>query len=184
MKYGEDDQLFIFIAGHGAFNDDFREGYIIAKNSLKDDPEVSTYLSHSQLRNIVDQIPCRHIFLVIDACFGGTFDEKIARRGGPSSPSPYEDATNREFIYRKMQFVTRRFLTSGGKEYVPDGRPGQNSPFVRRLLEALRSYGGGSGMLTTTTILSYVERVTPEPRYGEWGENQPGSDFIFVAKPK
>ncbi len=184
MKYGEDDQLFIFIAGHGAFNDDFREGYIIAKNSLKDDLEVSTYLSHSQLRNIIDQIPCRHIFLVIDACFGGTFDEKIARRGGPASPSPYEDATNREFIYRKMQFVTRRFLTSGGKEYVPDGRPGQNSPFVRRLLEALRSYGGGSGMLTITSILSYVERVTPEPRFGEWGENQPGSDFIFVAKPK
>ena len=83
MKYGEDDQLFIFIAGHGDFSDDFREGYIIAKNSLKDDPEVSTYLSHSQLRNIIDQIPCRHIFLVMDACFGGTFDEKIARRGGP-----------------------------------------------------------------------------------------------------
>jgi hypothetical protein len=39
-------------------------------------------------------------------------------------------------------------------------------------------------MLTTTSILSYVERVTPEPRFGEWGENQPGSDFIFVAKPK
>jgi len=183
MKYGEDDQLFIFFAGHGAFNDDFREGYLIARNSLKDDPEVSTYLSHSQLRNIIDQIPCRHIFLVIDACFGGTFDEKIARRGGPG-PSPYEEATNREFIYRKMQFVTRRFLTSGGKEYVPDGRPGQNSPFVRRLLEALRSYGGSSGMLTITSIVSYVERVTPEPRYGEWGENQPGSDFIFVAKPK
>ena len=181
MKYGEDDQLFIFVAGHGAFNDDFREGYIIAKNSLKDDPDASTYLSHSQLRNIIDQIPCRHIFLVIDACFGGTFDEKIARRGGPS---PYEDATNREFIYRKMQFVTRRFLTSGGKEYVPDGQPGHNSPFVRRFLEALRSYGGSSGMLTTTSILSYVERVTPEPRFGEWGENQPGSDFIFVAKPK
>ena len=183
MKYGEDDQLFIFIAGHGTFNDDFREGYIVAKNSLKEDLEASTYLSHSQLRNIIDQIPCRHIFLVIDACFSGTFDEKIAR-GGPNSPNPYEEATNREFIYRKMQFVTRRFLTSGGKEYVPDGRPGQNSPFVRRLLEALRSYGGSSGMLTTTSILSYVERVIPEPRFGEWGENQPGSDFVFVAKPK
>ena len=181
MKYSEDDQLFIFIAGHGTFNDDFREGYIVTKNSLKDDPEVSSYLSHSQLRNIIDQIPCRHIFLVIDACYGGTFDEKIARRGGPN---PYEDATNREFIYRKMQFKTRRFLTSGGKEYVPDGLPGHNSPFARRILEALRNYGGSSGILTINGIRAYVERAIPEPHDGEWGENEPGSDFIFVARPK
>jgi hypothetical protein len=178
MKYGEDDQLFIFIAGHGDFSDDFREGYIVARNSLKVDPEVSTYISHSQLRNIIDQIPCRHIFLVIDACFGGTFDESIVR-----GKNPYADATNREFIYRKMQFVTRRFLTSGGKDYVPDGEPGHNSPFVHRFLEALRSYGDNDGILTITRILSYVERVTPEPRYGGWGQNQPGSDFVFVAKP-
>jgi tetratricopeptide (TPR) repeat protein/uncharacterized caspase-like protein len=182
MKYGEDDQLFIFIAGHGTFNDDFREGYIVAKNSLKDDTEASSYLSHSQLRNIIDQIPCRHIFLVIDACYGGTFDEKIARRG--DRPNPYENATNREFIYRKMQFITRRFMTSGGKEYVPDGKPGHNSPFVRSLLEALRNYGGTSGILTINGIRSYIERTIPEPHDGEWGENQPGSDFLFVAKPK
>jgi len=179
MKYGDDDQLFIFVAGHGDFSDDFREGYLIAKNSLKPDPEASSYLAHSQLRNIIDQIPCRHIFLVIDACFGGTFDERL--RGDTNNP--YADATNREFIYRKMQFVTRRFLTSGGKDYVPDGVPGHNSPFVRRFLEALRSYGGSDGILTITRILSYVERASPEPRYGEWGGNQPGSDFIFVAKP-
>jgi tetratricopeptide (TPR) repeat protein len=183
IKYGEDDQLFIFIAGHGTFVDDFREGYLVARNSLKDDPDASTYLSHSQLRNIIDQIPCKHIFLVIDACFGGTFDEKIARRGGPEEDS-YGEVTNREFVYRKMQFETRQFLTSGGKEYVSDGRPGQHSPFARKFLEALRSYGGSSGILTITRILSYVERVTPEPRRGEFGGNEPGSDFIFVAKPK
>jgi hypothetical protein len=183
VKYGDDDQLFIFIAGHGTYVDDFREGYIVAKNSLKDDPDASTYLSHSQLRNIIDQIPCKHIFLVIDACFGGTFDEKIARRGGPEEDG-YAEVTNREFIYRKMQFETRQFLTSGGKEYVSDGRAGQHSPFARKFLEALRSYGGSSGILTITRILSYVERVTPEPRRGEWGGNEPGSDFIFVARQK
>ncbi|MGH9928936.1 MAG: caspase family protein, partial [Pyrinomonadaceae bacterium] len=183
LKYADDDQLFIFIAGHGTFVDDFREGYLVARNSMKDDPDASTYLSHSQLRNIVDQIPCKHIFLVIDACFGGTFDEAIARRGGPEEHG-YADVGNREFVYRKMQFQTRQFLTSGGKEYVPDGRPGQHSPFARKLLEALRSYGGSGGILTITSILSYVERVTPEPRRGEWGGNEPGSDFIFVAKPK
>jgi hypothetical protein len=49
-------------------------------------------------------------------------------------------------------------------------------------LEALRGYGGKQGILTITGILSYVERVTPEPRQGEWGANEPGSDFVFIAK--
>jgi uncharacterized caspase-like protein len=179
-KFADDDQLFIFFAGHGTFVDDFREGYLISKNSLKNDPDASTYLSHSQLRNVIDQIPCRHIFLVIDACFGGTFDEKIARRG--DGEKDYAEATNLEFIDRKMRFQTRQFLTSGGKEYVPDGRPGQHSPFARRFLEALRSYGGNDGILTIARILSYIERVTPEPRRGEWGGNEPGSDFLFITK--
>ena len=179
-KYSDDDQLFIFFAGHGAFIDEFKEGYIIAKDSKEKDDLGETYIAHSQLRRVIDFIPCKHIFLVLDVCFSGTIDEFIARRRGGNE---YEDTTNYEFIERKMQFQTRQFLTSGGKEYVPDGRPGQHSPFVRKLLEALRTYGGKYGILTISGIASYVERVTPEPRRGEWGENEPGSDFIFVAKP-
>ena len=42
-----------------------------------------TYISHERLRRIIDSIPCRHIFLVMDVCFGGTFDPFIA-----DAPSP------------------------------------------------------------------------------------------------
>ncbi|MCU1267884.1 MAG: peptidase caspase catalytic subunit p20 [Acidobacteria bacterium] len=177
--YADDDQLFIFFAGHGSFSEEFKEGYIIAKDSQAQDLMGDTYLSHSILRKVIDYIPCKHIFLVLDACFSGTFDEKIARRGGDPE---YDDVTNPEFIERKMKFETRRFITSGDKVYVPDGRPGQHSPFARKLLEALRGYGGKQGILTITGVLSYVERVTPEPRQGEWGANEPGSDFVFIAK--
>lgn len=179
-KYSDDDQLFIFFAGHGAFSDEFKEGYIIARDSNVKDDLGESYLAHSQLRRIIDFIPCKHIFLVLDVCFSGTIDEFIARRRGNDE---YEETTNYEFIGRKMQFQTRQFLSSGGKEYVPDGRPGQHSPFARKLLEALRSYGGKYGVLTISGIVSHLERVTPEPRRGEWGGNEPGSDFIFTAKP-
>ena len=53
-----------------------------------------------------------------------------------------------EYINRKLKLKTRKFLTSGGKEYVSDGRPGQHSPFVRKLLEAIRSYGGDDSVLS------------------------------------
>jgi len=179
-KYTEDDQLFIFFSGHGAFSEEFKEGYVIAGDSSEKDELGETYIPHSLLRRLVDLIPCNHILLVLDVCFSGTIDEFIARRRGNDE---YEDTTNYEFIKRKMQFKTRQFLTSGGKEYVPDGRPGQHSPFARKLLEALRSYGGRYGILTISGVVSYLERVTPEPRRGEWGANEPGSDFVFVARP-
>jgi hypothetical protein len=179
-RYGENDQLFIFFAGHGQFDEVLGDGYLVAKDSKFNDEIKTSYVSHSNLRTIVNNIPCKHIFLVVDACFGGTFDPLIA--ANLRGEDEYTEVTRTEFIQRKMRFRTRRFLTSGGKEYVPDGRPGQHSPFVRRLLEAFRSYGGKDGILTINEILQYVEKVKPEPRAGEFGTNEPGSDFIFVAR--
>jgi hypothetical protein len=65
---------------------------------------------------------------------------------------------------------------------VPDGNPGSHSPFVRKFLEALRSYGGEDNILTLGEVKSHLERINPEPRYGEFGSNDPGSDFLFVVQ--
>jgi hypothetical protein len=46
----------------------------------------------------------------------------------------------------------------------------------------LRYYGGEDGVLTTSEILQFVEKVNPQPRFGEFGDNEPGSDFILVVK--
>jgi hypothetical protein len=37
-------------------------------------------------------------------------------------------------------------------------------------------------VLTTAEILQFVEKVNPQPRFGEFGDNEPGSDFILVVK--
>lgn len=179
-KYEENDQLLIYFAGHGQFDEVLGDGYLVAKDSKLQDDIKTSYISHSNLRTMVNNIPSRHIFLVVDACFGGTFDPLIAAnfRG----EDEYKEVTKTEFIERKLKFKTRRYLTSGGKEYVPDGRPGQHSPFTRRFLEALRSYGGRDGILTMNEILGFVEKVKPEPRAGEFGGNEPGSDFVFIAR--
>jgi len=177
-QFYDQDQIFIFIAGHGEYDEVFQEGYLVASDSKKNDEVKQTYLSHSNLRTLVNNIPCKHIMLVLDACFGGTFDPVVASRGGAKS----DNADRNLFIMRKLNYKTRLYLTSGGKEYVPDGRPGQHSPFTRNFLEGLRSYGGGDRILTVNEVYSYIEKVTPEPRHGEFGNNEPGSDFLFIAK--
>lgn len=180
-SYMEDDQLFIFFAGHGQFDEIFKTGYLVGKDSKVNDPSKTSYLPHSILRDVVDNIPSKHIFLALDACFGGTFDRKIAQAGSRGEDM-YAEISQAEFIERKLRFKTRKYLTSGGKEYVPDGRPGAHSPFARKLLEALRSYGGADKILTLSEIANYVGRINPEPRFDEFGNNEPGSDFIFVAR--
>jgi len=177
--YSDQDQLFIFIAGHGEFDDVFNEGYLVSKNSEQGDEVKRTYISHSNLRTLTNNIKCKHVFLVMDVCFGGTFDPKIAHRG---SEKPTGEFNKNQYILRKMKHKTRQYLTSGGKEYVPDGRPGKHSPFARKFLEALRSGGGEDGVLTISETMTYVERVNPEPRHGEFGENEPGSKFLFIKK--
>ena len=94
----------------------------------------------------------------------------------------YADISDEEYLARKSRFRTRYYLTSGGKEYVPDGRPGQHSPFARKFIEALRNYGGKDNILTVNEILQFIEKVDPQPCFGEFGNNEPGSDFMLIAR--
>ncbi len=180
LEYGKNDNLLIFFAGHGIYDEVFKEGYVISRDSKSDDVAKTSYLSHSNLRTMINNIPCSHILLVMDVCFGGTFDPIIASKG--RAADMYTEVTNEEFIERKKKYKTRLYLTSGGKEYVPDGRPGHHSPFARKFLEALRNYGGNDGILTVNEIIQYIEKVEPQPRFGEFGDNEPGSDFILLTK--
>jgi hypothetical protein len=179
-KYKPLDQLFVFFAGHGTFDQTFGEGFVVTKESQINDVGKTTYLSHNRLRSIVNNISCDHIFLAMDVCFGGTFDAALASSRGEEEL--YKEQNVAEFVTRKLTFKTRRFLTSGGKTYVSDGVPGQHSPFAKNFLEALRSHGGRDGVLTLPELYSYVERLKVQPRFGEFGDNAPGSDFLFVVK--
>ena len=180
-KYKPLDQLFIFFAGHGTYDQTFGEGFVVTRESQVNDLGKTSYLSHNRLRSIVNNIPCDHIFLAMDVCFGGTFDAALASsRGGDEEV--YREQGKAEFITRKLSYKTRRYLTSGGKTYVSDGVPGRHSPFAKNFIEALRSRGGRDGILTLPELFTFVERLKIQPRFGEFGDNAPGSDFIFIVK--
>jgi hypothetical protein len=180
-KYQPLDQLFIFFAGHGTYDQTFGEGFVVTKESLLNDEAKTTYLSHNRLRSIVNNIPAEHIFLAMDVCFGGTFDQALASSRGVDD-EVYKEQSQSEFITRKLTYKTRKFLTSGGKTYVSDGIPGKHSPFAKNFIDALRSRGGKDGILTLPEMFTYVEKLKIQPRFGEFGDNAPGSDFIFVVK--
>jgi WD40 repeat protein/TolB-like protein len=182
-EYQPGDQLFIFIAGHGDFDEYAKEGFLVAKDSKlpSADTTRSSLIPHSRLRNYIDNIPVNHVLLIMDVCFGGTFDRKIAdsssARGGM-----YEDQPIDKLFVERAQYTTRTFLTSGGKVYVPDGEPGHNSPFVHSLLAELRNPSKDRGYLTFADLQSAIESTKPAPVWGTWGRNDPGSDFFLISR--
>ena len=179
-KYSSLDQLFIFFAGHGFYDDTFKEGFVVTRESLPDDPGRSSYLRHSTLRSTINNNPCEHIFLVMDVCFGGSFDEGLASRA--LEDGVYQSASQSEIIMRKLQFKTRKYLTSGGKEYVSDGIAGRHSPFAKQFIDALEKGMGGEGILTVSQIMTFVEKLKTAPQFGKFGSDQQGSEFVFVVK--
>jgi hypothetical protein len=178
-KFKPQDQLMVFFAGHGFFDETFGEGYVVAKNSLESDKAKTTYISHNRLRSVINNIGCEHIFLAMDVCFGGTFDPILAKSRGLDV---YEETSVSEFLVRKLSEKTRKYLTSGGKEYVSDGVAGHHSPFALKFLQALKESGGADRILTLQELKGYVEKLKPEPRFGGFGDDKSASDFVFVAK--
>lgn len=175
-EYTPEDQLLIFFAGHGDFDTVPNMGYLVSQDTKKpeDDPYRMSYFSHSYFRDFIDRMSCEHIFLVMDTCYSGTFDERLAMRGEAAGVS---NSLSQADIERMMKYTTRWYLTSGAKEKVPD-----DSLFARALLDALRSKGGRDNILTIKEILTYFENLSnPKPCFGEFGRNAPGSDFLFIA---
>lgn len=178
-EYGEHDQLVVFIAGHGYYDEKMKMGHLVARDSrpLAEDRFLQSYLSHGLLAQYLDAIPSRHTLLVMDACFGGAFADDVA---AGSRSEEYADAELATLIERKLAYQSRLYITSGGKEYVPDGRPDQHSPFARRFLGTLRDAAAAGRPLTISGLRAGVESARPGPRSGEFGNSEPGGDILLI----
>jgi uncharacterized caspase-like protein len=185
MTFSPEDQPLIFFAGHGKYSDLSQEGMLVASDSKKfdpDDPDDGSYFSLDTLGRAVDRIPVNHILLIVDSCFSGAFEDLVGAGGERGADADiYGKLTPQEYKERILRHKSRLYLTSGGKEYVPDGRPGQHSPFARELLDSLERASDQRGYVTFDMLKANLALVTPEPHGGKFGSYEPGANFIFIA---
>jgi len=170
--------LFIFIAGHGDYDETNDIGYLV----FEDSPAGHDYdraMALLELRQRIDTIPAKHILLVMDSCFAGSLDPEI---GGAMSRGEYDLIPLGTLVKRSADKKTRIFLTSGSKEYVPDGRPGQHSPFAALFIGALQKSSVPDGYLSLAKLPQYFQRLSTTARMGNLGHNQSGSEFFFVPE--
>lgn len=190
---GPMDQVFVFFAGHGFVDPLSGTGHLIASDSKKGTKptDVRSMIQHNYLINLLNSMSCKHLMLVIDACYSGS----IQQATGPLNASQcdfkipinwknlYIGLNNEQYIQRNMQCPTRRYITSGGKDYkVPDGEKGKHSPFANVLINQLKNGDKSDGIITFTELLPDLSYVNPAPRSGSFGMDAQTGDYLFIEK--
>src|SRR5262249_32615904 len=72
-RVGPDDRVLVYVASHGVTgpSHDGPAGFLLLHDAIADTP--ATFLAMRDLHDDLAALPCRHLLLVIDCCFAGTF---------------------------------------------------------------------------------------------------------------
>ena len=119
-KLTKEDNLIIYFSGHGELV--HNRGYWIPVDAVGE--QRITYLSNHEIRDLLADLKAHHILVIVDACFSGALFDR--------SRSSLKE--------RYYTIPSRWVLTSGQKEPVPDGVPGDHSPFAKSLLTQLENH--------------------------------------------
>jgi uncharacterized caspase-like protein len=174
-KIQPNDRLIVFFAGHGHTVAGKRGdvGFLVPVDGKPGD--LDTLIRWDELTRNADLIPAKHIFFVMDACYGG-----LAISRGPEFGSM-------RFLGNMLQRYARQVLTAGkADETVADGngvRPG-HSIFTAHLLDALEgSAATTEGVITASGVMAYVYDRVARDQYSHqtphYGFVEGDGDFIF-----
>lgn len=168
----ENDNLFIFYAGHGwvkPYNDGSgkEEGFLIPCDAVKDD-EV-TFINSDDITRIFNRgSKARHILFTADACFAGSLFRDIAA----DAPLTVKDA------YKEK---SRKLLSSGNRQAVSD-----ESDFVeyfRLALQENRSKYITAEQLVDGFKKGYMEKSNMSLQYYPiQGVGDMGGQFVFTRR--
>lgn len=167
INLGEDDSLLIFYSGHGHWDKKLEQGYWFASDSSFNDR--STWLSNGTIIDLIRGIKSKHTLLISDACFSASI---FKRKTTQDLPIAIEN------IYK---LTSRRAITSGAMEYVPDDKV-----FINYLIKGFNEFGDkyiDAQSLFTSIKKSIINNSLTHqtPTYGviAFTGDEAGGDFIF-----
>lgn len=172
-RLGDKENLLIFYAGHGWYDDAAERGYWLPVDSQKGDP--SNWISNATITDMVRAIPAKHVMIVADSCYSGTLTRGIKMQTASESAS---------YLRRIIEKKARTAMTSGGLEPVEDGS-GKHSVFATALTRALRD---NRGQIDAQTLFTQIRRpvmvgADQTPEYGDIRRaGHEGGDFLFVRR--
>ncbi|PCI60318.1 MAG: hypothetical protein COB37_09650, partial [Kordiimonadales bacterium] len=158
----EQDNLLIFYAGHGYWDEDSNQGYWLPSDAQ--DNRRRDWIPNSTIVDYLNNIKSKHTLLVSDACFsGGIFKTRDAFAAKPDQDT--------QALYN---LSSRKAMTSGTLRKVPD-----RSVFVQYMTKRLEE--NSDVYLSSQDLFSRFRKaaVNNSPMEGlvpQWGEVQRAGD--------
>jgi len=163
----KEDNLLVYYAGHGYWDEAMGQGYWLLRDAKKEDP--TDWISNSTVSDYLRAIPSKHTLLISDACFfGGIFKTR-------SAFSELDESVKQ--IYK---LPSRKAITSGALNTVPD-----KSVFTEHLVKALgrnsKKYLDAQGLfMEFRDAVIDNSPMEQTPLYGVISQTgDEGGDFIF-----
>lgn len=167
-KLNVNDNLLIFYAGHGYWDEKGKLGYWFPSDATKN--STVNWFRNSTLRDFIGSIQSRHTLLIADACFSGAIFKTRAA---------FSDAS--QGIKKLDELPSRKAMTSGILQEVPD-----ESVFIRYLIKRLAE--NEEKYLTSEVLFSSFKTAVMDnssnvPQFGViQNVGDEGGDFIFIRK--
>lgn len=131
------DNLFIFYAGHGDTTQDKLgrvNGYLVPSSAQNG--KTAYYITSAAIKEALLKSNAKHILLVLDACYSGAFTRDLS----PVVPAD---------IIKQYKLDSRKVMASGNLEKVPD-----NSVFIKYFMEFLKT--NDKNQLSANDVWEYV----------------------------
>lgn len=165
VKIDKSDRLLFYFAGHGIAKDalenaDGPAGFLIPQDGQRDDG----WLSMQTLHDALVQLPCRHMLIILDCCFAGTFRWATLNREAVRSQKLYQERYARYIKGNAQQVITSAAHDEKAADYLYRfGERGENhghSPFAELLFKALDGEGDitNDGAIIATELYLYLDR--------------------------
>ncbi len=164
------DNLLIFYAGHGYWNETSQKGFWLPSDASK--KNTSNWIANSSVSDYIRSIPAKHTLLIADACFSGSIFKTRAAFGSQDMSA-----------MKLYELTSRKAMTSGTLTEVPD-----KSVFIDFLVKRL--YENPDHYLPSEQLFfsfkpAVVNNTESIPQFGVVGNSgDEGGDFIFVKRKK
>jgi len=180
---GPTDDILVFVAGHGHFDPEDKAGYLVFRDSAAG-CRAGCYPLDNVKRALYDT-RARHVLVMLDACYAGTFDIRTALDSGVSRDGPL-DVPLRQSLRDYGRYPSRLVLASVDRAPTSDGQPGTHSPFMRSVLGAL-ARPGAAGVVSLDRIYVALaeDEALPVSRpttFASAVPAHPSGTFLFIEE--
>lgn len=188
-----DDRVLLYVAGHGipAAGADGPAGYLLLHDSKRNEP--STFLPMRELHDGLSGLPCRHLLIILDCCFAGTF--RWAARDVMTTPEIYRQTYDRFVESPAWQVLTSAASDQQAMEFLPDrgGAPSMHSPFAKAILDGFAGAAdvNRDGLITASELYIHARDEVERAVQSAWRLQTPGlfplrkherGEFVFQVK--